>query len=184
MKSLIIDTASQNLYVALLTDESKKEIHLEGKNHSVMLMKVIREVLPVFDADEVIVGIGPGSYTGVRVGVVVAKTIAWSKQIPLKTVSSLYIQASGYNQRLVSMIDARRGNCFSCVIDNDEIVTPELLRANNEILESFVVTEFDFLADPYKIRNKAVTIDNIHGLVPNYLRLTEVERNEIQNNGV
>lgn len=177
MRSLIIDTASSNLYVSVVEGESIKEIHRKGKNHSAVLMKAIKELMPVFNADEIIVGVGPGSYTGVRVGVTTAKVLAWTKNIPLKTISSLYIQASGYVEKRVSLIDARRGNAFSVTIYNDEFLTEEKLRAISEIKEKMIISEEEFKIDVYKVIKKAKQVKNVHIVVPNYLRKTEAERN-------
>ncbi|EUJ25191.1 hypothetical protein PCORN_18374 [Listeria cornellensis FSL F6-0969] len=59
---------------------------------------------------------GPGSYTGLRIGVTVAKTMAWDLQIPLVGVSSLAVMAQNgrfFDGLIVPVMDARRGNVYA-----------------------------------------------------------------------
>lgn len=182
MNSLIIDTATKNLYVGLYGKE-KKEILEVGKNHAAVLMKKIDEILgesKLDNIDEIIVGVGPGSYTGVRVGVVVAKMLAWTKKIPLKEVSSLYIECSGYDGIRSVSIDARRGNAFCAIYDNDDsLILDEALRSVNEFTKvGLDITEDNYKPNMEKIIKKATLVNDPHSLVPNYLRKTEAERNK------
>ena len=182
MNSLIIDTATKNLYVGLYGKE-KKEILEVGKNHAAVLMKKIDEILgedKLNNIDEIIVGVGPGSYTGVRVGVVVAKMLAWTKKIPLKEVSSLYIECSGYDGIRSVSIDARRGNAFCAIYDNDDsLILDEALRSINEFTKAGLdITEDNYKPNMEKIVQKATLVNDPHSLVPNYLRKTEAERNK------
>ena len=128
LKRLVIDSATKFLYIALFDNENKvSEFYESGHNdHSVKLMTEIekmfvKESIKVKDLDEIIVGIGPGSYTGLRIGVVVAKMFAWNNNIPVKTVSSLALMASSNDSvnLLLVEIDARRGNSFLGVYKND-----------------------------------------------------------------
>ncbi|NLD27063.1 MAG: tRNA (adenosine(37)-N6)-threonylcarbamoyltransferase complex dimerization subunit type 1 TsaB, partial [Acholeplasmataceae bacterium] len=103
MKQMVIDTSSKILYVAFLDgDQEIYSVANEGtNNHSENLINVIKAGLEKYDLavrdfDRIIVGIGPGSYTGLRVGVTVAKVFAWTLKIPLFCVSSLDVLASGY----------------------------------------------------------------------------------------
>ena len=91
MNKLIIDTSTYYLYTSVIkNDECVYNKVLYGKNnHSENLMNIIEEGLADIKAkelDEIIVGIGPGSYTGVRIALTVAKTLAWTLNIPLKTL--------------------------------------------------------------------------------------------------
>ena len=182
MNSLIIDTSTENLYVGLYGKE-KKEILEKGKNHAAVLMKKIDEILgevKLDNIDEIIVGIGPGSYTGVRVGVVVGKMLAWTKHITLKKVSSLYIECSGYDGIRSVSIDARRGNAFCAIYDSDDsLILEEALRPINEFTTAgTIITENEYKPNMEKIVKKAELVTDPHSLVPNYLRKTEAERNK------
>ena len=69
------------------------------------------------DLTKIVVAKGPGSYTGVRIGVTIAKTLAWTLKIPLVGISSLEILASGtgrYFDGYVSpLFDASRGQVYT-----------------------------------------------------------------------
>lgn len=123
MIGLAIDTSINVLGVAVANEKKviAELITNEKKNHSVRLMPAIDHLLKEVDLnpkqlDRIIVAEGPGSYTGVRIGVSVAKTLAWSLQIPLVGISSLEVLA--YNGRyfpgVVSpLFDARRGQVYT-----------------------------------------------------------------------
>lgn len=123
MIGLAIDTSTNVLGVAVASETKviAELITNEKKNHSVRLMPAIDHLLKEValtpkQLDRIIVAKGPGSYTGVRIGVSVAKALAWSLQIPLVGISSLEVLA--YNGRyfpgVVSpLFDARRGQVYT-----------------------------------------------------------------------
>ena len=81
------------------------------------------------DFDAVSVGIGPGSYTGLRIGLAAAKGICYALDIPLISISSLenLITNIDFNGILISTIDARRDEVYSCIYNNKkEIIREEL----------------------------------------------------------
>ena len=195
LKRLVIDSASKFLYVALYEDlECLGKYYAEGNNdHSVKLMSEIEKIFrsndtKVKDLDEIIIGIGPGSYTGLRIGVVVAKMFAWNDDIPVRTVSSLAMFASSVNidGLILSEIDARRGNSFlglykktgKTLILEDEEKLVNLEEYKESINDSYKVVS---IGEPNLevILNSDITtlVKDIHGLNPNYLRITEAERN-------
>lgn len=124
MTILAIDTSNYALGVALLEGDQILGEYITNlkKNHSVRIMPAIQtlmkdcERVPA-DLTKVVVAKGPGSYTGVRIGVTIAKTLAWTLNIPLVGVSSLEILASGtgrYFDGLISpLFDARRGQVYT-----------------------------------------------------------------------
>ena len=134
MYTLILDSATKILYVALVNDDKiVYQKYISGKNdHAKSIVFCVDEALAIAgittdNLDKIVVGIGPGSYTGVRMAVTVAKMMASFKNIPLYTVSTLFLMASGLKGKVLSTIDARRGNAFSAVIDtnNNEILLEE-----------------------------------------------------------
>ena len=101
MKKLLIDTSSDALIILLFHDFEVIDyvFKMVKRDHSSVLMPnidnlLIRNKLKIKEIDEVIVGYGPGSYTGVRIGVTVAKTLSYALKIPLKKVSSLQIMSA------------------------------------------------------------------------------------------
>jgi tRNA threonylcarbamoyladenosine biosynthesis protein TsaB len=136
MTVLAIDTSNQALGVALY-DENKvigEYITNLKKNHSVRIMPAIQLLMKDCeqspkDLTKIVVAQGPGSYTGVRIGVTIAKTLAWSLHLPLVGISSLEILAAGagryFNGAVAPIFDARRGQVYSGLYryQNNELVT-------------------------------------------------------------
>lgn len=123
MKSLGIDTSNQGLGVALVADGTivANALGEKSKNHSVTLMPKIEELIKASqwtpqELDRIVVAAGPGSYTGLRIGVTTAKTLAWTLGIDLVAVSSLAGIAANsrdFSGVIVPLFDARRNNVYA-----------------------------------------------------------------------
>lgn len=124
MTILAIDTSNYPLGVALIEENQVLGEYITNlkKNHSVRIMPAIQTLMKDCERvpaqlSKIVVAIGPGSYTGVRIGVTIAKTLAWSLKIPLVGVSSIEIMAAGagrYFEGYISpLIDARRGQVYT-----------------------------------------------------------------------
>ena len=126
MPVLAIDTSNKTLSVAIVKDEGTivEQTVPDTLQHSVKLMPAIQEVLQesqvsMQELTGIIVAKGPGSYTGLRIGVTVAKTLAKTLRIPLKAVSSLQaivanvVEVVPEGTYVVPFFDARRNNIFT-----------------------------------------------------------------------
>lgn len=123
MKVLAIDTSNQAMSIAVLDDEKViGEITTNIKrNHSERLMPAIDELMKDVqwqssELNRIVVAKGPGSYTGLRIGVTVAKTLAWTLGVELVGISSLKILAGNCESSphyLVPLFDARRKNIYT-----------------------------------------------------------------------
>ncbi|MCI9039681.1 MAG: tRNA (adenosine(37)-N6)-threonylcarbamoyltransferase complex dimerization subunit type 1 TsaB [Clostridia bacterium] len=122
MKILTIDTSSKNAIV-VITENEEKIVELnneEEKTHSQKLMPMIEEAfqkskLCLDDIELIVCCLGPGSFTGVRIGIATAKAFADSKNIPVVGVNALEglaynIEEEGY---ICSFIDAGHGNTYA-----------------------------------------------------------------------
>ncbi|PRO66367.1 tRNA (adenosine(37)-N6)-threonylcarbamoyltransferase complex dimerization subunit type 1 TsaB [Alkalicoccus urumqiensis] len=122
MIMLTIDTSTFALSVAVVDHDrtiGEWTTHLK-KNHSIRLMPAVRMLLEecdlsLQDLDAVAVAKGPGSYTGVRIGLMTAKSLAWAAGLPLYGVSSLSVLAANArgSQLISPFMDARRGQVFT-----------------------------------------------------------------------
>jgi len=120
-----IDTANTPLSVAIVRDG---EVLVEENtslaiNHSLRAMPAIEEIfkkvgITPSEIDAIAVSEGPGSYTGIRIGVTIAKTLAWTLKKPLVGISSLKaIAANGifFDGLICPIVDARRENVYAGV---------------------------------------------------------------------
>ncbi|QWC00005.1 tRNA (adenosine(37)-N6)-threonylcarbamoyltransferase complex dimerization subunit type 1 TsaB [Mycoplasmatota bacterium] len=194
LKRLVIDTATKYMYLSLVVDDKEVDsfYQIGDNDHSVTIMPSLEDLLQkhsveLKDLDEVIVGIGPGSYTGVRIGVTVGKMIAYLNNIPLYKVSSLALMASySEHEYVLPLIDARRGNAFMAFLkqshQNIQYIHKDVLMNINDFKEKqdkqYEVVESG-KPNIEKILNSDLLekISDIHELVPNYLQVTEAERN-------
>lgn len=123
MKTLVIDTSTNILGIAILnnTELIGQKVTKVNQDHSSRLMPAIVELMKDINMEphnleKIIVGEGPGSYTGIRIGVTVAKSLAWALDIPVVGVSSL--ESLAYQAKLreglvCTFFDARRENVFA-----------------------------------------------------------------------
>ena len=122
MSILSIDTSSQVSSVAVLSAERvAAEISMQGAlTHSETLMPHIETVLRMARVEKaaleaIAVSIGPGSFTGLRIGLAAAKMMAYALHIPLIAVPTLEMLAHHCiceGMRLVPMMDAQKGNVY------------------------------------------------------------------------
>lgn len=123
MKQLAIDTSNLTMALAVAKEQViLGQIQTMGnKNHSVSLMPSIDYLVKSVgwkpnQIEEVLVAIGPGSYTGLRIGVTTAKTLASSLNCSLKAISSLKVLAANVRVQdaiIVPLFDARRQNVYA-----------------------------------------------------------------------
>ncbi len=192
MRTLFFDVSTNVMYVGLAKDDILVDysIRFATKDHAKYLVDRIDQVLKrnklrLDQIDELIIGYGPGSYTGIRIAVVVGKMLAYAKAVKLRTVSSLFFMTSGYEGRVAALIDARRGYVFSAVYENGETILEDDYRKLSDLKEDSMyvkaqtvfIDDRSFLVNPKRLREKSVEVTDVHGLVPNYLRKTEAENN-------
>lgn len=193
MKYLFIDSATATLVVAIIVDGEVKYLFNEetGKDMSIMVMPIIKEAfeisnIKIKDIDKIFVAVGPGSFTGIRVGLTVAKVMAWTLKIPVVPLSSLEVIASGTpGSHNIALIDARRGYVYAGGYDNKlSNYYKDRYVLLNDINEKGKFISYDNIKgslkpkiDVLKVirkheKNKGI---NPHRLNPNYLKLTEAE---------
>ena len=192
MNILIIDTATENLYVRFYNEVENKTFFSKEmsthNNHSENLLPVIEEGLNINnmklkDFGKIIVGAGPGSYTGLRVAMVVAKMASYTLNIPLYTISSLSFVGSGYlaektDGNILISIKAKKGHSYikvyegstNKVLVEDTFLTDEEKEKIVSQYNANVVCESNYKVNDEIINKYAELVDNVHELTPNYLR--------------
>ncbi|WP_404451219.1 tRNA (adenosine(37)-N6)-threonylcarbamoyltransferase complex dimerization subunit type 1 TsaB [Virgibacillus necropolis] len=152
MNVLAIDTSNQIMGVAILKDNTLigEVVTNLTKNHSVRLMPAIVQLMndtqmKPEQLDEIVVAKGPGSFTGVRIGLATAKAMAWSLEIPIKGISSLEAlayQGSFFPAYICPFFDARRGMVYTGLYqwkhDQIELIDEEVNFSMEEWLDRLV----------------------------------------------
>ena len=215
MKVLAFDTSSKALSLAILEDKqllAETTINIK-KNHSITLMPAIDFLMANLDLtpkdlDRIVVAEGPGSYTGLRIAVATAKTLAHTLNIELVGMSSLLALVPSQQEGLVvPLMDARRNNVYAGFYENENPVLPEAHLSFDEVLEQVkdaeqvtFVGEVGAFAEQIQERlpqaNYQETLpnaanlalwawdkkaDSLHDFVPNYLKRVEAEENWLKN---
>jgi len=146
---LCIETASTNCSVALAKNGNLlalKEDYSNGFSHAERLHIFIRDILEennmeLSNLDAIAVSKGPGSYTGLRIGVSAAKGLCFSLGIPLISVSTLTALAYQVKEKelVVTMLDARRMEVYTSVFDKDR---GQILETSAKILDENSYLEY------------------------------------------
>lgn len=188
MRTLIMDTASKFLFFSFIEDgQVTYEVIDEGKNnHSDNLLSKIEIALKeckleLKDFSRIVVGIGPGSYTGLRVAVTVAKMLAWTLNIELYTISSLSILGSGYftNDGIYAItIKAKKNHVYAKLVEvknsKINILIDDMFSTDDEFFEKIKSFKYTLInEDNYKINYDRLVfdkVDNLHQLNPNYIQ--------------
>lgn len=213
MINLFIDTCTKYLILALYKDNDVIEyLQIEADNNlSVLLLPKIDELLKkanlkINDVDRIYVVNGPGSFTGIRIGVTTAKTIAYGLKKEICTVSELEVLASVDTRKkyIVPLIDARRNFVYTGIYKNNLELVLENKYVNfdefyNNILNNYDINDILFVSnDNFNIKTEIPNINvwkviekhkndvsiNPHSVNPVYLKLTEAEEklNDKRNN--
>jgi tRNA threonylcarbamoyl adenosine modification protein YeaZ len=114
-KTLAIDTSTSRTSVAIIEDGSVLYSGFKdgATAHGPSLPALVQEALAVSDVDEVVVGMGPGPFTGLRVGIAFAQSFAVAREIPVRGVCSLdAIAAQIHEEDFIITVDARRKEVY------------------------------------------------------------------------
>ena len=211
MLTLAISTSSKICSVALLEDDKPiKELNIDNlKTHSENLVPLIDELLKktnkkASEIDLIACDVGPGSFTGIRIGISTAKAIAEVNQIPVVSCTSL--EGLSYNveeNTICSLIDARNNQVYCGIFDeNHKLIKDYLADDINEILKTLPNNEICFVGDGAILHERLLNGDftndnNLHAsnigicaynkykneivetadsIVPMYLRKSQAER--------
>ena len=185
MYTLFISTFDKIITIGLLKNgEVISELTKESsKNHSIHTMPMIAEILKTNNLlpsylNEIIVVNGPGSFTGVRIGVTIAKTLAYTLNIPIKTITSLKAYAISNDKqtnKLVTIEDLK-GKYIGYFDKNNNLLSDYTYLKNDEY-ETYIKEKEQYLInnntfDLNKIYKSLQTEDSInpHIVNPIYIK--------------
>ena len=200
MISIFVDTALSYIRVALFKDDSLLDFINEKceKNMSSLFDVTVRDLfernnLSLNDVQKIYAVTGPGSFTGIRVGMTFSKVLAMSQGLKITPISELQVLASTMaNKDKAPLIDARRGYVYAGIYDEDlnnilcdkYILFDDFLNISKDVqyisYDSFehisvIEPEIDF--EKIILKNKDKDQIEHQVLTPNYLKLTEAEEN-------
>ena len=201
MITLLIDTSSSDVSIAILTSGKVLSEITENKPNQLSIYsveyinKTLKEAkLSPDDINRIMVVTGPGSFTGLRIGVTIAKTYAYLKEKEIIPVSSLKMRAlSTEHDNCISIIDAHHNKYYVGLYDkeNKDIIEEQLMTKEdllklieeyspkivsdlpgkiNDISYSKQELNFESIEKYYKSCNPV----NPHLVNPNYLKLPQV----------
>lgn len=180
MKILCIDTSSKLCSVAILENTTLiNKLELDnGLTHSETLMPLIKELLEksnlsLKDINLLVSDIGPGSFTGIRIGVATCKAFSDSINIPCVGISSLEVLA--YNEKnngiICSTIDCKNDNCYFALYElidgNYTVLEVPCAKTVTEVLDLLNTKYFDkqinFVGDgiPSSSTNCYLNVENL-----------------------
>lgn len=184
MRSLFIDTHSEKVTICLVDGEKEYTKNARSeRSHSEVVMPLIDDIfksanLKPQDIDEIVVVNGPGSFTGVRIGVTIAKTLAYTLNVPIKTISSLeaYGASAGEDFDVIGVADPK-GMYSARKIDNNytEFMYQKRDAFNKYVLDNkFKVLESDKL-DVKKILEYVSGKDTVNPHLVNPIYIKEID---------
>ena len=192
MYQLLLDSSNVYLSVGLAKDgkvidrlyyeawQRQSEMMVTEVDNILSKNKITKEEL-----DGVVVGIGPGSYTGVRIGVTIAKTIAYALKIKIYAKSSLSL-LKDIEKPTICLFNARSGRSYFAVYEGQRVIEKDCVKTNEEVL-SYIKDHPDYVinGDTYQLGlesgkfdiivnladfNKNEEVKNVFALNPVYLK--------------
>ena len=187
MFSLFIDTHNELIKIILFKDgkiieKLEKESSMQ---HSVYTMPMIEEILKnnnitPSNLNEIIVVNGPGSFTGVRIGVTIAKTMAYLLNIPIKSIDMLQIKSLFVNSDEKIVIESEKNGKYIGVFNKENNPIEEYTYLKNSEYEEYKnkkiindIKDIDYEKVYEFIKDKKS--ENPHGVNPIYIKKIGVQ---------
>ena len=192
MYQLLLDSSNVFLSVGIAKDGKlvDKVFYEAWQRQSEMMVTEVDNILTKNkikkeELDAVVVGIGPGSYTGVRIGVTIAKTIAYALKIKIYAKSSLSL-LKDKEKPTICLFNARSGRSYFAVYERNKVIEKDCVKTNEEVL-AYIKNHPEYLVngDTYQIGlesgkfdilenladiNKDEEVKNVFTLNPVYLK--------------
>ena len=141
MINLLLDSSNVYLSVGVMKDDSLLDFtsYESWQTQSENMVPEIDKLLKKHnitrnDIDGVVVAIGPGSYTGVRIALTIAKVMALALDIPVYPVSSLHILKDD-DKPSICLINARSGRSYFGVYQGSKVIISDCIKTNDEVID-------------------------------------------------
>lgn len=141
MFTILLDSSNTCLTVGIakdkeLIDYTHYECWQEQSEHMIPELDALlnKHSIDRKDISSIVVGIGPGSYTGVRIAVSIAKIMSLALNIPIYPVSSLRILKND-NKPSICLINARSSRSYFGVYEGNKILVEDVIKTNEEVLD-------------------------------------------------
>jgi tRNA threonylcarbamoyladenosine biosynthesis protein TsaB len=192
MKTLLLDSTYKDLNVGLNIDGEMHKISYECFQRQSELMiseidKILKEnnVNPK-EINEIVVTHGPGSFTGLRIALTIAKVYCYAVKCPCFSLSSLNVLMKK-DETSICLLNARSGRSYFAVYKNNEVIKEDQILTNDKVLEyvnnhpNYVVcgdTEYlgiegykaDLIDNMYSLKNENNKVKDIYTLKAVYLK--------------
>lgn len=200
MMSLFIDTSYKSLFIGIINNDyliDSIQVMAEANFSGILVSELDKLVkknnIELKELDKLFVTIGPGSFTGIRIGLAVCKTLAFALNKRIIPVSSLEFMASTKveTKYKIPFIDARHGKVFASVYDNNNncVISDSycsLDELTSKINDSFTYIGYDNIDNLSVVKPDYNVLSivkkhfndkdfNCHEVIPNYLKKTEAE---------
>ena len=179
---LFIDTHDELITIALKNKENLFIKTQESEySHSIYTMPMIESIfkennLEIKDLEKIIVLNGPGSFTGIRIGLSIAKTLAYALNIKINTISSLtaYLVSNNTNDNKKAVIEDNKGFYVSVFDKDNNVIVEETYTEEDNYDYQEVEKKLDVEKIIKYMENKES--ENPHFVKANYIKKIEVER--------
>lgn len=196
MADIYLDSSSDFLAVGVCKDESSELLSTTYKCWQAQSEYMLPELEKLFikgnvdkkEIKRIFVAIGPGSYTGVRIALTIAKTIAVALNCEVYPVSSLQI-LQAENKKSVCLMDARSGRSYFAVYENDKTIEIDQIKTNDQVIDyinanpdcvvcgaikqlgvDITAINSNVIENMYRLRNSFTKINNALFLKPVYMK--------------
>lgn len=141
MYQILLDSSNKFLSVGLANDGKviDRVFYEAWQRQSEMMTSELSNILEknkinIKDIDGVVIGKGPGSYTGVRIAITIGKTLAYALNCKIYGVSSLSLLKTT-EKPTICIVNARSGRSYFAVYNNKEVIVPDCVKTNEEVLK-------------------------------------------------
>lgn len=180
---LLLDTAANYLNIGLVINDNLIDSYSKPhpKQQSELLVSVIDDLfkknnLLPSDIKKIVLTIGPGSYTGLRIALTFTKVIASLNNIEVYVIDTLLANAGISNKNVLVTLDARSNRHYVALVNNGQFLKPTTIIENSQIPEFNYEELIEVENNPYTLKNMLsaksawIKVKNIDQLVPHYLK--------------